>query len=76
MAIQIRRGAYANLDTSRLVAGEPYVTTDSGHDIVGVAKSPSEVIELATKDDLDNLINVDASFSINSNGHLIVTRLS
>lgn len=54
MAIQMRRGNLANLDKSKLVAGEIVVATDENY--VGVAKAPSNVIELATKDDLHNII--------------------
>lgn len=53
MAIQMRRGLKANLDTSRLVAGEIVVATDANEDYVAVAKAPSDVIQLATKDELD-----------------------
>ena len=52
MAIQIRRGMYADLDKSKLVAGEVVVALDNNKDYVGVAKAPSDVIELATKDDI------------------------
>lgn len=55
MAIQMRRGAYADLDKSKLVAGEIVVST-SGTQYVGIAKAPSDVIKLATQDDLDNVI--------------------
>lgn len=52
MAIQMRRGQYADLDKSKLVAGEIVVALDNNKDYVGVAKAPSDVIELATKDDI------------------------
>ncbi len=52
MAIQMRRGLKANLDTSRLVAGEIVVATDQNY--VGIAKAPNDVIELATKEDIEN----------------------
>ena len=55
MAIQMRRGLYADLDTSKLVAGEIVVATDSGRDYIGVAKAPSNVVQLATQDDLENV---------------------
>lgn len=58
MAIQMRRGAYADLDTSKLVAGELVVATDTG--FIGVATSPSHVVELAhqveTKDYIDTKV--------------------
>lgn len=56
MAIQMRRGNYANLDKSKLVAGEVVVATDNAHNYVGVAKAPNNVIDLATQDDLQNII--------------------
>lgn len=56
MAIQMRRGLLANLDKSRLVAGEIVVATDSGTDYVGVAKAPNNVIDLATRNDLANVV--------------------
>lgn len=55
MAIQMRRGAWADLDTSKLVAGEVVVGIDAGADHVAVAKAPSDIVELATKDDLENV---------------------
>ena len=70
MAIQVRRGLFADLDTSRLVAGEPVVALDNGKKFVGFAKGPSDLIELATKDDLNNLYSV--SFEI-VDGDLIAT---
>lgn len=54
MAIQMRRGQYADLDKSKLVAGEIVVALDNNKDYVAVAKAPSDVIELATKDDIAN----------------------
>ena len=56
MAIQMRRGLYANLDASKLVAGEIVVATDSDRDYIGVAKAPSQLVKLATQDDLDNAV--------------------
>lgn len=52
MAIQMRRGLKADLDKSKLVAGEIVVKTDARE--VGVAVAPSDVIDLATKDDIQN----------------------
>ena len=54
MAIQMRRGAYSNLDKSKLVAGEIVLAQDT--DYVGIAKEPDIVLELAKKDDLDNVV--------------------
>ena len=54
MAIQVRRGNYADLNTSRLVQGEPFVTLDKtdGDYYVGMAIAPSNVVRLATWDNL------------------------
>lgn len=88
MAIQMRRGLVADLDRSRLVAGEVVVGLDNDKNFVGVAKAPSDVIELATKDDLNNIYSVsfeiingdliayttgNVAFNINSDGDLLVT---
>ena len=54
MAIQMRRGLVADLDKSKLVAGEIVVGLDSNKDYIGVAKSPSNVVQLATQDDVKN----------------------
>lgn len=75
MAIQMRRGAYANLDTSRLVAGEVVVATDAGKDFVGVAKSSSDFVQLATQDDLDNVMSVAGEASV-SDGCFTIGRVS
>ena len=57
MAIQRRRGNYADLDTSRLVQGEPFVTLDQhdGDYYVGMAIAPSTVVRLAT---WSNLVDI------------------
>lgn len=57
MAIQIRRGNYEDLDTSRLVQGEPFVTLDQndGDYYVGVAIAPSNTVRLAT---WNNLVDI------------------
>lgn len=60
MAIQMRRGAYSNLDKSKLVAGEVVIAT-SGQQFVGIAKAPNDVIQLATHDDLDNIVEATSS---------------
>ena len=54
MAIQMRRGLVADLDKSKLVAGEIVVGLDSNKDYIGVAKAPSNVVQLATQDDVKN----------------------
>ena len=57
MAIQHRRGNYADLDTSKLVAGEPFVTLDKvdGNYYVGIAIAPNNVVRLASWDDLTDI---------------------
>ena len=57
MAIQHRRGNYADLDTSRLVQGEPFVTLDKvdGEYYVGIAIGPSNVVRLASRDELTDI---------------------
>ena len=58
MAIQHRRGNYADLDTSKLVQGEPFLTLDNapdGHPFVGIAVAPSNVIRLASYDELTDI---------------------
>ena len=55
MAIQVRRGNYADLDKSRLVQGEPFTTLDTAPDgeyYVGMAIAPNNVVRLATYDAL------------------------
>ena len=54
MAIQMRRGAYSDLDKSKLVAGEIVLAQDTNY--VGIAKEPDIVLELAKKEDLDNVV--------------------
>lgn len=50
MAIQTRRGNFADLDTSRLVSGEPFITLDKhdGDYYVGVAINPTTHVRLAS----------------------------
>lgn len=50
MAIQMRRGNDADLDTSKLVPGEWAVSLDTGKVRV---KCTSGTVELASKDDVD-----------------------
>lgn len=67
MAIQVRRGLRANLDTSKLVAGEIAVSLDTGEVSV---KCTNKTVELASKEDVaekqdtlvigsDGFINLD-----------------
>lgn len=69
MAIQMRRGLKANLDTSRLVAGEMVVATDANEDYVAVAKAPSDVIQLATKDELDGKVDAVSGKGLSTNDY-------
>lgn len=46
----MRRGLIADLDESKLVAGEIVMSTDT--DFVGIAKGPNDVLELAKKGDV------------------------
>lgn len=69
MAIQMRRGSYADLDESKLVAGEIVVATDSNIDFVGVAKAPSNVVQLATQNDLANATTPTVSNGCITFGH-------
>ena len=58
MAIQVRRGNYADLDTSKLVQGEPFVTLDTAPDgahYIGMAIAPNNVVRLASYDDLTDI---------------------
>ena len=57
MAIQMRRGLLADLDKSKLVAGEIVVALDNNKDYIGVAKAPSNVVELASKTYVDDSFN-------------------
>lgn len=54
MAIQMRRGNEADLDKSKLVSGEIAVSLDEER--VRVSKGNGETIDLATMDDLENII--------------------
>lgn len=57
MAIQERRGNFVDLDTSKLVQGEPFVTLDQvdGDYYAGIAIGPSNVIRFAT---WNNLVDI------------------
>ena len=57
MAIQMRRGLYNKLDPSKLVGGEVVIATDN--DFVGIAKAPSDLVQLATQEDLEEVV-IDA----------------
>ena len=59
MAIQERRGNYADLDKSKLVQGEPFLTLDKvdGDYYAGIAIGPNNVIRFAT---WENLVDIRA----------------
>lgn len=59
MAIKMRRGLFADLDRSKLVAGEIVMSTDTG--FVGIAKAPNDVMELAKKDDIPDEVIANPS---------------
>ena len=62
MAIQMRRGNEADLDKSKLVSGEITVSLDEER--VRVSKGNGETIDLATMDDLQNIITYDGAVSV------------
>lgn len=62
MAIQMRRGNKANLDKTKLVAGEIAVSLDTKE--VSVSDGNGDTIDLATKDDLENIIVYDGAITI------------
>jgi len=59
MAIQVRRGQYSDLQTRRLVQGEPFVTLDKydGDYYVGMAVDPAtnQIVRLATWNNLQTI---------------------
>ena len=58
MAIQERRGNYADLDPSKLVAGEPFICLDkdpNGRFYAGIAVARNQIMRLA---DFDELLDV------------------
>lgn len=65
MAIRMRRGNEADLDKTKLVSGEIAVSVDA--DIVRVSKGNGETIDLATQDDLRNIIKLDGGVTIEEN---------
>lgn len=54
MAIQQRRGNYADLDPSKLVQGEPFICLDKvdGKYYAGIAVGPNQIMRLAEFNDL------------------------
>lgn len=65
MAIQMRRGNKANLDKTKLVAGEIAVSLDTKE--VSVSDGNGDTIDLATKDDLQNIIKLNGGVTIDEN---------
>lgn len=60
MAIQERRGNIADLDTSRLVQGEPFICLDKDADgrfYAGIAVAPSNVMRLAEFNEMLDVLN-------------------
>lgn len=60
MAIQERRGNLADLDTSRLVQGEPFICLDkdaNGRFYAGIAVAPSQVMRLAEFNEMLDVLN-------------------
>lgn len=57
MAIQERRGNYADFDASKLVAGEPFICLDkvNGEYYAGIAVAPNQFMRLG---DYDTVLNV------------------
>ena len=62
MAIKMRRGNKNDLDRSKLVAGEIAVCLDE--DEVYVSQGNGDTIELATKDDLENIIAIKGGIRV------------
>ena len=59
MAIQVRRGNYADLNKGRLVAGEPFTTLDmlpDGDYYVGMTIAPNNTVRLATWTNLQTVL--------------------
>lgn len=76
MAIKLRRGNYADLNLSRLVAGEPVISLDKiqsygrQENYVAIAVAPSQVVRLATYDAIAQIENsVDLAEEYAENAH-------
>lgn len=83
MAIQNRRGAYADFDKSKMVAGELAVVQSGDPNVsdgksIYVAFGPNNAKQLATMEDLDSAIEQAAApYAIqfvdpNNDGHIVV----
>lgn len=62
MAIQMRRGNEADLDKSKLVSGEIAVSLDEKK--VRVSRGNGDTIDLATMDDLQNIVTYEGAVSV------------
>lgn len=62
MAIQMRRGNEADLDKSKLASGEIAVSLDEKK--VRVSRGNGDTIDLATMDDLQNIVTYEGAVSV------------
>lgn len=74
MAIQMRRGAYAEFDPSKMLAGEWAVSIDneSQKQMVYMCFAPGVVKRMATLEDFQNELGKVAVFGITDDGYFYV----
>lgn len=74
MAIQMRRGAYAQFDPSKMKAGEWAVSTDSDtkKQQIWMCFAPGIVKRMATLEDFQNELGKVAVFGITDDGYFYV----
>lgn len=74
MAIQMRRGAYAQFDPSKMLAGEWAVSIDneSQKQMVYMCFAPGVVKRMATLEDFQNELGKVAVFGITDDGYFYV----
>ena len=72
MAIQVRRGNYADFDPSRMVEGEFAVCLDNGY--VYVTLAPNEVVRLGTADSIDEALALAEEYMQTSEAYAIGKR--
>lgn len=74
MAIQMRRGAYAQFDPSKMKAGEWAVSTDSDtkKQQIWMCFAPGIVKRMAALEDLQNELGKFAIFGITDDGYFYV----
>lgn len=74
MAIQMRRGAYAEFDPSKMLPGEWAVSTDneSQKQMVYMCFAPGVVKRMAALEDLQNELGKFATFGITDDGYFYV----